>query len=304
MCYVKILTVLGITEFLRKNFDEFKFLEAEQVVPLETVWKHWKDVGFPDEHLLIIISVGCLVMEKLRSRNTFVSSYFLDEFSQLTARAIELRMYLVFAIIPWSDVVYHYENSSKRTALFQRMVKVITASWNLQTCDLEIAETLAFLVSQFFVDASTDDSVIDEAVAQLFVQCFDIAVEHRRISGNYLELDRHLMCVCDRWMKIEWKYDIIKGGSKRRLRLESAVTWMYNGDKAKENTDEDEAQKCFEKAEECFDKYVPNNDIEVMLYYLKFALFLRLRGRTDEAIENLLMVLLYADEWCCQLWSH
>ena len=112
-------------------------------------------------------------------------------------------------------------------------------------------------------------------------------------SDAYVELEHHMMSVCNHWMEVKWKNDLIElaEDTTERLLLESAVTWMYDGDMSKE--DENEATKCFEKAEECFNKYSPSGYYNAMLYHLKLALFLKLRGRTDEAIENLLICKTY-----------
>ena len=77
ICFVKILTVQGITSFLRRNFDDRKILEDDQVVPLEAVWKHWKEVGFPDQHLLLIISICWLPPDgKFKEKKDCSSSRF------------------------------------------------------------------------------------------------------------------------------------------------------------------------------------------------------------------------------------
>ena len=81
ICYIKILTMQSITSFLQQNFDDRKILDYDQLVLLEAVWKHWKEVGFPDQHLLLIICVGCLVMENSRKRNVSIPISFLDEFT-------------------------------------------------------------------------------------------------------------------------------------------------------------------------------------------------------------------------------
>ena len=293
ICFVKILTVQGITSFLRRNFDDRKILEDDQVVPLEAVWKHWKEVGFPDQHLLLIICVGCLVMENSRKRNVCLPVGFLDEFTRLTARAFKLRMYLVAAIIPYSEVVYHYKKSSKLGEFFKPIVEAIAASWDLEKCKLKEVNILAPLVLQIFVDASTDNSVKDSTAIELYHRCFQILEQLGRTSDAYVELEHHMMSVCNHWMEVKWKNDLIElaEDTTERLLLESAVTWMYDGNLSKE--DENEATKCFEKAEECFNKYSPSGYYKAMLYHLKLALFLKLRGRTDEAIENLLICKTY-----------
>ena len=58
------------------------------------------------------------------------------------------------------------------------------------------AHILAILLTQFFADASTDDSVIDEAVTQLFAQCIEIIVELRQTGNNFLELESQVLYAC------------------------------------------------------------------------------------------------------------
>ena len=295
MCFVKIMTVHSITSYLRQNFDDYKILEAEQVVPLETVWKQWKAVGFPEEHLLIIICVGCLVMEDLRSRNALVSTDFLEDFSRLTARALTLRMYLVVAIIPYSDVIYHCGNSKYwKKMFFLGILEAIETSWDLTESDLKIQHNLVILLLQFFGDAITDSFICLRAL-DLYKRCVGFLFNYQPSSESYLEIMCHLLCVCLQWMDVDLMEQLIETADDTTglLELYRAVAWMLKGELAEQNKDKNEAAQCFDTAEKCFQKYIPDHDFLRMSYHFWLAIFSRSFGQTHKAIDNLLISITY-----------
>ena len=230
-------------------------------------------------------------MEGSRSRNALASSDFLDDFSRLTVRALKLRMYLVVAIIPYSDVVYHCADSKSWERLFfVEILKAIETSWDLKESSLEKPHFLVILLLQFFQDAIPDSFFSNRAIF-LYDQCVDMLFNFSHTSNTYLELVGHLMCVCLHWNDDVLTEELIETADETigLLIVYSAVVWMCKGEAAERNGDEKEATYCFDTAEECLQKFVPYNDSERMVYHFWFAIFLRSYGRTDEAIENLLI---------------